>query len=672
MDRRYRSLSMGGESESGEEISDKWRSVLVPLMWRYKKLNKHAILQMELQAISAGSKGDEHKYLIHPTSRLSQTWKTVMALTVVCSVMEVPFICCFTPMQDDGVITRPAEYFHLFYRFVVDMIFVADIFVNFRTGYHKLGAVVMNKELIERHYLRHGFALDVIAALPITCFPVTILFSILCRYDACPPEIVRYLFRYIRLLQLAKVGPAMSQLALFMEKLSDQTSTLITSLTELILFFVVLTHWFTCAWFLVQVYPINFQVQSEAHPAKHLTLHDSWLANNGETDPAVYASVDSFLGGSISFKETFILYINCFFWASSANDAYTTMNTSEKLVAILAQILIENGFMAFILASLISSLEEHSRGRKKHTMYRSKIDAVNDFMRHEGFPSDIIDNVREYYKYVWLPQQIDFTEANLHEELPHYLRTEVMSIITRKVLLTSDFMTKYFGKSTAPAGSDAAGKKVSGSSKTAWIRQISEMLVPKFYIAQQYVMKQGDVGTELYIIKQGKVAVEIDIDDGSSKVVAEPGPGSIFGDIALLGLNTTRTASIRTITNCIIFELKQEDMQKVWDSDPTLKMYMLDVAKEHLGRRKSTKKKDPPPPKDSEKKDEGSNGSGGGSASDKAISKFKSHMHRHPKSPPKPFHRTESEEVQAQEIQSLEDEVPSLRDAMEGHRGSPK
>ena len=246
--------------------------------------------------------------------------------------------------------------------------------------------------------LRHGFAQDVIAALPIICFPVTILFSILCKYGACPPEMVRYLFRYIRLLQLAKVRSALSQLTLILEKLSDQTSTLVTSLTELILFFVVLTHWFTCAWFLVQVYPINFQVQSEEHPAKHLTLHDSWLANNGENDPAVYASVDSFLAGSISFKETFILYINCFFWASSANDAYTTMNTSEKLVAILAQILIENGFMAFILASLISSLEEHSRGRKAHTMYRSKIDAVNDFMRHEGFPSDIIDNVREYYK----------------------------------------------------------------------------------------------------------------------------------------------------------------------------------------------------------------------------------------------------------------------------------
>ena len=30
-----------------------------------------------------------------------------------------------------------------------------------------------------------------------------------------------------------------------------------------------------------------------------------------------------------------ILYINCFYWASSANDAYTTQNTSEKFIAIL-------------------------------------------------------------------------------------------------------------------------------------------------------------------------------------------------------------------------------------------------------------------------------------------------------------------------------------------------
>ena len=104
------------------------------------------------------------------------------------------------------------------------------------------------------------------------------------------------------------------------------------------------------------------------------------------------------MDGAASFRETMILYINCFYWASSANDAYTTQNTSEKFIAILAQIVVENGFMALILASIISSLEEHSRSQKKHTIYRSKIDAVNDFMREEKFPPSVVDDVRHYYK----------------------------------------------------------------------------------------------------------------------------------------------------------------------------------------------------------------------------------------------------------------------------------
>merc|ERR1719375_495979 len=127
--------------------------------------------------------------------------------------------------------------------------------------------------------------------------------------------------------------------------------------------------------------------------------------------------------------------------------------------------------MAFILASIISSLDDFSRGRRARSLYRSKIDSVNDFMRNESFPTDVIDNVREYYKYVWLPQQIDFTEANLHEELPHYLRTEVMALITRKVLLTSKFMSDYFkDPSDVLARSDTkrqGGNDIS-SSKTNW------------------------------------------------------------------------------------------------------------------------------------------------------------------------------------------------------------
>jgi len=396
---RYQSLTVS-EGENGDHLSSGWNAVLMPLLWRFKsqrtKLSKHAILQMELQAMGAG-KHEQDKTLIHPSSQFSQIWKVIMAITVVCSVIEVPFIACFTPLDDDGIINRPDEYFHIGYRTVVDCIFVADIFVNFRTGYHKLGAVVMNKELIEHHYLRHGFVLDLIAALPILVLPVTIIFSIMCSHGACPNAWAMYLLRYVRLLQLAKVKSAMTQVNLMLEVLSDQTNTMATRLVQLLLWFIVLTHWFTCIWFLAQVHPINFQVHGEEEEYK-LDLKDSWLANASPDDPAIPFCVQSFMDGAASFRETMILYINCFYWASSANDAYTTQNTSEKFIAILAQIVVENGFMALILASIISSLEEHSRSQKKHTIYRSKIDAVNDFMREEKFPPSVVDDVRHYYK----------------------------------------------------------------------------------------------------------------------------------------------------------------------------------------------------------------------------------------------------------------------------------
>ena len=51
----------------------------------------------------------------------------------------------------------------------------------------------MDKQLIERHYTRHGLVTDILAALPIVCLPVTIAFSILCSSEEmCPAEETRY------------------------------------------------------------------------------------------------------------------------------------------------------------------------------------------------------------------------------------------------------------------------------------------------------------------------------------------------------------------------------------------------------------------------------------------------------------------------------------------------
>ena len=115
-----------------------------------------------------------------------------------------------------------------------------------------------------------------------------------------------------------------------------------------------------------------------------------------------------------------------------------------------------------------------------------------------------------------------------------------------------------------------------------WIELTAENVVPKFYVPHQYIVKQGDIGTELFILKSGKVSVLIEI-DGKEKEVATLGPGAYFGDLSLLGLTNCRSASIQALSQCTVFMVLQENFEEILkrlpDEGVWLRSLMLDVAK---------------------------------------------------------------------------------------------
>ena len=49
---------------------------------------------------------------------------------------------------------------------IVDLMFIADIFINFRTTYLHNGEAVLNQKLIAINYLKGWFVIDTIAAIP--------------------------------------------------------------------------------------------------------------------------------------------------------------------------------------------------------------------------------------------------------------------------------------------------------------------------------------------------------------------------------------------------------------------------------------------------------------------------------------------------------------------------
>jgi len=241
--------------------------------------------------------------------------------------------------------------------------------------------------------------------------------------------------------------------------------------------------------------------------------------------------------------------------------------------AIVVTIIFNNGFFAFILASIITGLQDFNRSWKRRAEYRIKIDAVNEFMNDNGVSLQLRNEIRDYFLNIWLPRHTDFNETSLMNELPNYLRQKVMTDITLGVIIGSRFFKKYF---------EPFRFQSQWSHIKLWLELTADCVQPMYYIPYQSIVCQGDRGTEFFILKEGKVSVLINSEDGSQKMVATLGPGAYFGDLSLLGITEVRSATIQTLSNVTLYMLTKEDFEKILMSMPDggewLRKIMVGVA----------------------------------------------------------------------------------------------
>lgn len=87
-----------------------------------------------------------------------------------------------------------------------------------------------------------------------------------------------------------------------------------------------------------------------------------------------------------------------------------------------------------------------------------------------------------------------------------------------------------------------------------------------------HVFREGDVGDAWYVIYEGTVEVVKD-DDVDITRITELGPRSCFGEMAILE-GSTRSASVRAITDCTLFRFPRTDFDGLLKSD-NLSAYKL-------------------------------------------------------------------------------------------------
>jgi CRP-like cAMP-binding protein len=86
--------------------------------------------------------------------------------------------------------------------------------------------------------------------------------------------------------------------------------------------------------------------------------------------------------------------------------------------------------------------------------------------------------------------------------------------------------------------------------------------------AGRRVLRQGEVGNDLYIIASGSVYVLINR-DGTERVIDQLLSGEMFGEIAMLS-GEPRTASIRTATKTTLIRLKRQALLSLMEMHPRM------------------------------------------------------------------------------------------------------
>ena len=106
-----------------------------------------------------------------------------------------------------------------------------------------------------------------------------------------------------------------------------------------------------------------------------------------------------------------------------------------------------------------------------------------------------------------------------------------------------------------------------------FLHNLAQMLQPVVSQSGDWLIRKGEMGQEMYIINRGQVDVVGDDDT----VIATLSEGDFFGEMGLL-LSVPRTASVRAVTDCDLFMLKQDDFRQTLRDRPQFAASICAIA----------------------------------------------------------------------------------------------
>jgi hypothetical protein len=106
-------------------------------------------------------------------------------------------------------------------------------------------------------------------------------------------------------------------------------------------------------------------------------------------------------------------------------------------------------------------------------------------------------------------------------------------------------------------------------------------LVLEVFVPGEEIIREGEVGQDVYIIKTGTVEVLTKRPDGTEELAKCLGPGDHFGEMAILR-NTRRNATVRASTPVEVFSMSPANFFSLYSHFPVLREQIDKIMRDRL------------------------------------------------------------------------------------------
>ncbi len=372
---------------------------------------------------------------IDESSTFRLTWDILILLLIVAGCLLIPFQLAFRhaalPLGSKLV-------------YLIDLFFLADIALNFRTSFRQHGEKIADPGRVARHYLRTLFVVDLLAALPLDA-----LFLGGEEPRAAGVSLVLIL-RQLRLLRVVRLFVIFRR----WQGLSWTNSGHLR-LAKYFTIFMLLVHGIACAWFLVPYL--------EGFP------ENCWVVQQG-----------------IERSNPLTQYIRALYWViqTMATVGYgdiTPHRDFEYVFSILVM-LIGASTYAFIIGNIASLASNLDAARAS---FFNRIEAISQYLHSRHVPPRLNEQVRDYYEYLWAHHR-GVKEEALFDDLPPSFRLNLL------LYLTKDLLEKVpLFKHCSPV-----------------LRNVLLMaLKPQTYAPGVLIAREGEIGREIFFLSHGTVEI---------------------------------------------------------------------------------------------------------------------------------------------------------------------